>query len=151
MRHLKTGRKFNRNTGSRKAMLRNLSIALLDHELIKTTLPKVKELRTIVEPLITLAKREMFLRKNTEAISTNKFNSRIVALRREVFNYLRNKSTVIKLFEEIAPRYEMRPGGYTRLFKCGYRFGDKAPMAFIELVDRCTSPNNSSTNEKLSN
>ena len=113
-----------------------ISISLLNHELIKTTVPKAKELRTVIEPLITLAKREVVLRKEKESMAVNDFNSQVVALRRQAFNYLRNKPAVKKLFEEIAPRYETRPGGYVRFLKCGHRFGDKAPMAFIELVDR---------------
>lgn len=136
MRHRKSGRKLGRVSSSRKAMFRSMSISLLNNELIKTTLPKAKELRTVVEPLITLAKREVLLRKDKETIASNDFNSQVVALRRQAFNYLRNKPAVKKLFEEIAPRYETRPGGYVRLLKCGHRFGDKAPMAFIELLDR---------------
>lgn len=136
MRHRKSGRKLGRVSSSRKAMFRSMSISLLNNELIKTTLPKAKELRTVVEPLITLAKREVLLRKDKETIASNDFNSQVVALRRQAFNYLRNKPAVKKLFEEIAPRYETRPGGYVRLLKCGHRFGDKAPMAFVELLDR---------------
>lgn len=136
MRHRKSGRKFNRTSSHRKAMFRNMSASLLKHELIKTTLPKAKELRGFIEPLITLAKREVELRKSTTGDDTNEFKGQVVALRRQAFNYLRNKEAVKKLFEEIAPHYEARPGGYTRVLKCGYRFGDKAPMAFIELIDR---------------
>lgn len=136
MRHRMSGRKFNRTSSHRKAMFRNMSASLLKHELIKTTLPKAKELRSFVEPLITLAKREVVLRKNEKDLESLGFKSQVVALRRQAFDSLRNKAAVKKLFEEIAPRYETRPGGYTRVLKCGYRFGDKAPMAFIELVDR---------------
>ncbi|GGF89067.1 MULTISPECIES: 50S ribosomal protein L17 [Cysteiniphilum] len=136
MRHRKSGRKFNRTSSHRKAMFRNMSASLLKHELIKTTLPKAKELRGFIEPLITLAKREVELRKSTTDHDNNEFKGQVVALRRQAFNYLRNKEAVKKLFEEIGPRYEARPGGYTRVLKCGFRFGDKAPMAFIELVDR---------------
>ncbi|WP_440616895.1 50S ribosomal protein L17 [Cysteiniphilum sp. 6C5] len=136
MRHRKSGRKFNRTSSHRKAMFRNMSASLLKHELIKTTLPKAKELRGFIEPLITLAKREVELRKSTTDYDNNEFKGQVVALRRQAFNYLRNKEAVKKLFEEIGPRYEARPGGYTRVLKCGFRFGDKAPMAFIELVDR---------------
>lgn len=135
MRHCKTGRKFGRTSSHRKAMFRNMSASLLKHELIKTTLPKAKELRGFVEPLITLAKREVELRKTLD-ITSQEFKDRSVALRRQAFNYLRNNLAVKKLFEEVGPRYETRPGGYTRVLKCGFRFGDKAPMAFIELVDR---------------
>ncbi|WP_116963821.1 50S ribosomal protein L17 [Fastidiosibacter lacustris] len=136
MRHRKSGRKFNRTSSHRKAMFRNMSASLLKHELIKTTLPKAKELRGFVEPLITLAKREVELRKSDIDLASNEFKAQVVALRRQAFSFLRNKEAVKKLFEEIAQRYEARPGGYTRVLKCGYRFGDKAPMAFIELVDR---------------
>ncbi|WP_119343914.1 50S ribosomal protein L17 [Facilibium subflavum] len=136
MRHRKSGRKFSRTSSHRKAMFRNMSASLLKHELIKTTLPKAKELRGHIEPLITLAKREVELRKNESNMEAGEFKAQIVALRRQAFNTLRNKAAVKKLFEEVAPRYETRPGGYTRVLKCGYRFGDKAPMAFIELVDR---------------
>ena len=136
MRHRKSGRKFNRTSSHRKAMFRNMSASLLKHELIKTTLPKAKELRGFIEPLITLAKREVELRKSTTDHDSVEFKGQVVALRRQAFNYLRNKGAVKKLFEEVAPRYEARPGGYTRVLKCGFRFGDKAPMAFIELVDR---------------
>ncbi len=136
MRHRKSGRKFNRTSSHRKAMFRNMSASLLKHELIKTTLPKAKELRGFVEPLITLAKREVELRKSDIDLDSNEFKAQVVALRRQAFSFLRNKEAVKKLFEEIAQRYEARPGGYTRVLKCGYRFGDKAPMAFIELVDR---------------
>jgi len=136
MRHRKSGRKFNRTSSHRKAMFRNMSASLLKHELIKTTLPKAKELRGFIEPLITLAKREVELRKSTTDVENNEFKGQVVALRRQAFNYLRNKEAVKKLFENIGPRYETRPGGYTRVLKCGFRFGDKAPMAFIELIDR---------------
>ncbi len=136
MRHRKSGRKFNRTSSHRKAMFRNMSASLLKHELIKTTLPKAKELRGFIEPLITLAKREVELRKSTTDVENNEFKGQVVALRRQAFNYLRNKVAVKKLFEEIGPRYETRPGGYSRVHKCGFRFGDKAPMAFIELIDR---------------
>lgn len=137
MRHRKSGRKFNRASSHRKMVFRNMSTSLLRHEVIKTTLPKAKELRGFIEPLITLAKREVYLRNSSsiDAESTE-FKAQVVALRRQAFNYLRNKLAVKKLFEEIAPRYEFRTGGYTRVLKCGYRFSDKAPMAFVELVDR---------------
>ena len=118
MRHRKSGRKFNRNSSHRKAMFKNLTSALVEHEAIKTTLPKAKELRGVVEPLITLAKNDS------------------VANRRLAFARIRDKEAVKKLFEEIGPRYESRPGGYTRVLKCGFRAGDSAPMAFIEFVDR---------------
>jgi len=118
MRHSKAGRRLNRNSSHRKAMFSNMTNSLLDHEIIKTTLPKAKELRRIAEPLITLAKNDS------------------VANRRSAFAKLRDKAIVGKLFSEIGPRYNTRPGGYTRIMKCGFRSGDAAPMAYIELVDR---------------
>jgi large subunit ribosomal protein L17 len=118
MRHLKSGRKLNRNASHRKAMFRNMANSLFKHELIKTTLPKAKELRRVAEPLITLAKEDS------------------VAHRRTAFNRLRDKETVGKLFEELGPRYQERPGGYLRILKCGHRAGDNATMAYVELVDR---------------
>jgi large subunit ribosomal protein L17 len=118
MRHHKSGRKLNRNSSHRKAMFSNMTNSLFDHEIIKTTLPKAKELRRVAEPLITLAKSDS------------------VANRRSAFSKLRDKEIVGKLFTELAPRYKDRPGGYTRIMKCGFRSGDAAPMAYIELVDR---------------
>jgi len=118
MRHHKSGRKLNRNSSHRKAMFSNMTNSLFDHEIIKTTLPKAKELRRVAEPLITLAKKDS------------------VANRRSAFSSLRDKEMVGKLFNELAPRYKDRPGGYTRIMKCGFRSGDAAPMAYIELVDR---------------
>lgn len=118
MRHRKSGRQLNRNSAHRKAMFRNMAVSLLEHEVIKTTVPKAKELRKIAEPLITLAKNDS------------------VANRRLAFARTRSKLVVGKLFNELGPRYTERPGGYTRILKCGYRAGDTAPMAFIELVDR---------------
>lgn len=118
MRHRKSGRKLNRNSSHRSAMFRNMAVSLLDHEVIKTTLPKAKELRRVVEPLITTAKDDS------------------VAKRRIAFSRLRDKAIVGKLFAELGPRYKSRPGGYVRILKCGYRTGDKAPMAYVELVDR---------------
>jgi large subunit ribosomal protein L17 len=118
MRHRKSGRQLNRNSSHRKAMFSNMTNSLLDHEIIKTTLPKAKELRRFAEPLITLAKEDS------------------VANRRSAFASLRDKKMVGKLFNELAPRYKERPGGYTRIMKCGFRSGDAAPMAYIELVDR---------------
>jgi len=118
MRHRKSGRKFNRNSSHRKAMFSNMAASLVEHELIKTTLPKAKELRRVAEPLITLAKKDS------------------VANRRLAFARLGNKDAVSKLFGELGPRYEARPGGYLRILKCGFRAGDNAPMAFVELVDR---------------
>jgi large subunit ribosomal protein L17 len=118
MRHHKSGRKLNRNSSHRKAMFSNMANSLFDHEIIKTTLPKAKELRRIAEPLITQAKTDS------------------VASRRSAFSKLRDKEIVGKLFNELAPRYQDRPGGYTRILKCGFRSGDSAPMAYIELVDR---------------
>ena len=118
MRHRKAGRKFNRSSSHRSAMLKNMAVSLIDHEIIKTTLPKAKELRRIAEPLITLSKTDN------------------VANRRLAFNRTRNAAAVGKLFSELGPRYAERPGGYTRILKCGFRSGDSAPMAYIELVDR---------------
>ncbi|WP_263081771.1 50S ribosomal protein L17 [Endozoicomonas sp. Mp262] len=118
MRHRKSGRKLNRNSSHRKAMFKNMTASLVEHELIKTTLPKAKELRRVAEPLITLAKEDS------------------VANRRLAFDRLRNKATVGKLFSELGPRFKDRPGGYIRILKCGYRQGDNAPMAYVELVDR---------------
>jgi large subunit ribosomal protein L17 len=118
MRHLKSGRKLNRNSSHRKAMFRNMASSLFEHEIIKTTVPKAKELRRVAEPLITMAKEDS------------------VAHRRLAFNRLRDREIVTKLFNELGPRYVERPGGYLRILKCGYRAGDKAPMAYVELVDR---------------
>ena len=118
MRHRKNGRKLNRNSSHRKAMFANMSASLIKHGLIKTTVAKAKELRRHIEPLITLAKQDS------------------VANRRQAFATLRDNETVAKLFTQLGPRYTARPGGYTRVLKCGFRHGDKAPMAIIELVDR---------------
>ncbi|MHC1480309.1 50S ribosomal protein L17 [Frateuria aurantia] len=118
MRHMKSGRKLNRTSSHREAMFRNMAASLFKHELIRTTLPKAKELRRVAEPLITLAKNDG------------------VANRRLAFSRLRDKEAVGKLFVELGPRYRERPGGYLRLLKCGFRAGDNAPMAYVELVDR---------------
>jgi large subunit ribosomal protein L17 len=118
MRHMKSGRKLNRNSSHRKAMFRNMASSLFEHELIKTTVPKAKELRRVAEPLITLAKEDS------------------VAHRRLAFDRLRDREIVTKLFNELGPRYVDRPGGYLRILKCGHRAGDQAPMAYVELVDR---------------
>jgi len=118
MRHRKSGRHFNRTSAHRKAMLQNMAVSLFEYELIKTTLPKAKELRRVAEPLITLAKVDS------------------VANRRLAFARTRSKSTVGKLFAELGKRYAERNGGYLRIIKCGYRPGDAAPMAYVELVDR---------------
>ena len=118
MRHAKSGRKLNRNSSHRKAMYKNMASSLLSHEAIKTTLPKAKELRRVVEPLITMAGEDS------------------VANRRTAFSRLRDKEAVGKLFTEIGPRFKSRPGGYTRILKCGFRPGDQAPMAIIELVEK---------------
>ncbi len=118
MRHGHGLRKLNRTSAHRQAMLRNLMVPLLTHEAIKTTVPKAKELRRVVEPMITLAKEPT------------------VANKRLAFNRLRNRDMVTKLFNELGPRYKARPGGYTRILKMGYRVGDNAPMALVELVDR---------------
>ena len=118
MRHRKSGRKLNRNSSHRKAMFKNMAASLLEHELIKTTVPKAKELRRVAEPLITLAKKDS------------------VANRRLAFARTRDNAVVAKLFNDLGPRYQDRPGGYVRILKCGYRAGDAAPMAYVELVDR---------------
>ncbi|MGQ9831664.1 MAG: 50S ribosomal protein L17 [Thermochromatium sp.] len=118
MRHRKAGRKLNRTSSHREAMFRNMASSLFRHELIKTTLPKAKELRRVAEPLITLAKADSVHR------------------RRLAFARLRDKEVVAKLFVELGPRYQARPGGYLRILKCGYRQGDAAPLAYVELVDR---------------
>ncbi|MDP5032810.1 50S ribosomal protein L17, partial [Paraglaciecola sp.] len=118
MRHRKSGRQLNRNSSHRQAMFKNMAGSLVKHELIKTTLPKAKELRRVIEPLITLAKQDS------------------VANRRLAFARTGDKEVVGKLFNELGPRYEARPGGYIRILKCGFRSGDNAPMAYVELVDR---------------
>ncbi len=118
MRHRKSGRQLNRNSSHRKAMFRNMAVSLMQHEIIKTTLPKAKELRRVAEPLITMAKSDS------------------VAKRRLAFSRLRDRSIVTKLFNVLGPRYKERPGGYLRILKCGFRPGDKAPMAIVELMDR---------------
>ena len=118
MRHRKSGRQLNRNSSHRKAMFSNMASSLVRHELIKTTLPKAKELRRVIEPLITLAKTDS------------------VANRRLAFARTRDNEVVAKLSNELGPRFAARPGGYTRIMKCGFRTGDKAPMAYIELLDR---------------
>jgi len=125
MRHRKSGRHLNRTSSHRKAMFSNMANSLFEHEIIKTTLPKAKELRRVAEPLITLAKEDS------------------VAKRRLAFARLRDKAMVGKLFNELGPRYKERAGGYTRILKCGYRSGDAAPMAYIELVDRPTADDDS--------
>ncbi len=118
MRHRHGLRKLNRTSSHRLAMLRNMANSLIEHEAIKTTVPKAKELRRVVEPLITLAKEPT------------------VANRRLAFDRLRNRDNVVKLFDVLGPRFKARPGGYTRILKMGFRVGDNAPMAFVELVDR---------------
>lgn len=118
MRHLKSGRKLNRTSPHRTAMFRNMTSSLIEHEIIKTTVPKAKELRRVAEPLITMAKQDS------------------VARRRRAFDRLRDREAVTKLFNELGPRYAERAGGYMRILKCGFRPGDNAPMAYVELVDR---------------
>ena len=118
MRHGHGLRKLNRTSSHRKAMLQNMMNSLIEHEAIKTTVPKAKELRKVIEPMITLAKEPT------------------VANRRLAFNRLRDRDEVVKLFDELGPRFKARPGGYTRILKMGFRAGDNAPMAFMELVDR---------------
>ena len=117
MRHHKSGRKLNRNSSHRQAMFRNMAASSIHHEQIQTTLPKAKELRRVAEPLITMAK------------------SPSLARRRLAFARLRDRNAVTKLFDEIGPRFKDRPGGYTRILKCGFRTGDHAPMAYVQLVD----------------
>ena len=118
MRHRKSGRQLNRNASHRKAMFKNMAISLFEHEVIKTTVPKAKELRRVAEPMITMAKVDS------------------VANRRLIMSRTGSKAMVGKLFTDIGPRYAERPGGYTRILRCGFRAGDKAPMAYVELVDR---------------
>jgi large subunit ribosomal protein L17 len=118
MRHRKSGRQLNKNSSHRKALFGNMANSLIKQELIKTTLPKAKELRRVAEPLITLSKEDS------------------VAKRRLAFSQLGDRDTVTKLFNELGPRYKERQGGYLRIIKCGYRAGDNAPMAYVELVDR---------------
>ena len=123
MRHRKSGRKFNIKSSHRKALFSNMTNSLFRHELIKTTLPKAKELRGYAEPLITMSKEDS------------------VAKRRLAFAKLRDREMVTKLFNELGPRYKNRPGGYLRIMKCGFRAGDDAPMAYVELVDRTVAEN----------
>ncbi len=130
MRHRKSGRQLNRNSSHRKAMFRNMTVSLMQHEMIKTTLPKAKELRRVAEPLITMAKTDS------------------VAKRRLAFSRLRDRDIVSKLFNELGPRYRERSGGYLRILKCGYRTGDKAPMAIVELMDRPASDAENATSEE---
>jgi large subunit ribosomal protein L17 len=118
MRHRNSGRQLSRNSSHRSAMLKNMAVSLLQHEIIKTTVPRAKELRRVAEPLITMAKSDSVHR------------------RRIAFSRLRDRDTVTKLFNELGPRYRDRPGGYLRILKSGYRPGDNAPMAYVELVDR---------------
>lgn len=117
MRHRKSGRQLNRNSSHRKAMFKNMAISLIEHEHIKTTVPKAKEVRGVLEPLITLGREDT------------------VANRRRAFNLLRSDAAVAKLFTDLGPRFAKRPGGYLRIIKCGFRMGDAAPMAFIQMVE----------------
>jgi len=123
MRHRNSGRSFSRTSSHRKAMFSNMCCSLIEHELIKTTLPKAKDLRRYIEPLITVSKADS------------------VATRRHAFNILRSKAAVGKLFTDLGPRFVERPGGYVRIIKCGYRAGDNAPMAIVELLDRPITSN----------
>lgn len=118
MRHANSGRKFNMNSSHRRALFRSLMVSLFRHEIIKTTLPKAKEIRRFAEPLINLSKNDN------------------LASKRLAFSRLRDREIVLKLFSELGPRYANRPGGYLRVLKCGFRAGDSAPMAYVELVDR---------------
>ena len=122
MRHRQSGRQLNRNSSHRSAMFRNMAVSLFEHEIIRTTLPKAKELRRFAEPLITLA--------GVDSVSK----------RRLAFSRVRDKAAVQKLFNELGPRFKSRPGGYIRILKCGFRAGDKAPMAIVELVERSEAP-----------
>ncbi len=131
MRHRNGLRKLNRTSSHRQAMFRNMAVALLEHEVIKTTLPKAKELRRVVEPLITLGK------------------SPSLANKRLAFSRIRNREIVVKLFDELGPRYQARPGGYMRVLKFGFRKGDNAPMAYVELVDRPAQADASSSQKSL--
>ena len=131
MRHRVSGRRLNKTGSHRNAMMKNLTSSLIEHEIIKTTLPKAKELRVFAEPFITLAKHDS------------------VHKRRIAFNRLSNKSAVGKLFTEIGPKYQDRPGGYLRILKCGFRTGDKAPMAFVEMVDREIAENTDLESESV--
>ncbi len=121
MRHRNSGRSFSRTSSHRKAMFSNMCCSLIEHELIKTTLPKAKDLRRYIEPLITVSKADS------------------VATRRQAFDVLRSKEAVGKLFSDLGPRFVERPGGYVRIIKCGRRAGDNAPMAIVELLDRPTA------------
>ena len=123
MRHRNSGRQLNRNSSHRKAMFKNMATSLFDHEVIRTTVPKAKELRRVAEPLITLAKEDS------------------VANRRLAFSRLRDKAAVGKLFSDLGPRYKERPGGYMPILKCGFRPGEKPPTAYVELVDRPDAEN----------
>ena len=129
MRHGHGLRKLNRTTSHRLAMLQNMMNSIIEHEAIKTTLPKAKELRRVIEPMITLAKEDT------------------LANRRLAFNRTRDRDVVAKLFNELGPRYKARPGGYTRILKMGFRVGDNAPMAFVELVERAAEENANSSAE----
>ncbi len=129
MRHRNAGRKFGMTSSHRKLMFANMCCSLIEHELIKTTLPKAKELRRYIEPMITTSKQDT------------------LAARRNIFDMLRSKSAVGKLFTDLGPRYVERPGGYVRILKCGYRAGDCAPMAIVELVDRPLTTDDESSSE----
>jgi large subunit ribosomal protein L17 len=118
MRHRNSGKQLSRNSSHRKAMFRNMAVSLVEHEIIRTTLVKAKELRRVVEPLITMAKTDGAVR------------------RRVAYDRMRDRAAVTKLFDQLGPRYRDRPGGYLRILKCGYRPGDRAPLAYVELVDR---------------
>jgi len=118
MRHLRSGRKFNMESSQRKALFRNLIISLFNNEIIKTTLPRAKEIKRFAEPIITISKVDS------------------LSAKRLVYNRLRNRKIVLKLFNEIGPRFANRPGGYLRVLKCGFRAGDSSPMAYVELVER---------------
>ena len=131
MRHRKSGRQLNRNSSHRQAMFKNMAVSLIEHEVIKTTVPKAKELKRVAEPLITLAKSDS------------------VANRRQAFARTGSKAAVGKLFSELGPRYQDRAGGYTRILKCGFRPGDAAPMAFVELVDRPRPDNDDDFDDDL--
>ena len=130
MRHHITGRKFGRTSSHRKALFRNLSISLIKDKMLRTTLAKAKELRKVIEPLITLSKKQLLL----EESSCNNISADLVSLRRKANKFLNNKLALKELFEKIGPRYKKRKGGYTQIVKSGYRFGDKSPLAIIKFL-----------------
>lgn len=134
MRHRHSGRQLNRNSSHRKAMFRNMSMSLIEHEIIRTSLPKAKELRRVIEPLITLAKKDTVANRRLAASRLPYAKS--LNLKDGAFEKDGQVDVIKKLFNELGPRYAERPGGYIRIVKCGFRTGDKSPMAFVELIGR---------------